>query len=195
MADADLISTDAQGDLIRIANCFSSVQRFFAGVTVCRPILHEDELGERGEQAALDGASPSEFTDGAIVELSGDERSIAAPGASGGKPLDSVGLQALRCQQFLRNEGESVALGMTLTADNAAPGYTQGTNPGEIRFESFEAVQLKLGASADTLTIKHADGKASITLKKGGEIEIKADKITLQAQGVKAELTSDMNVS
>ena len=45
--------------------------------------------------------------------------------------------------------GKVSDLGMTLTADNAAPGYIQGTNPGEIRFESFEAVQVKLGAYAD----------------------------------------------
>ena len=49
---------------------------------------------------------------------------------------------------------------------------------------------------ADTLTIEHADGKASIVLKKGGEIEIKADKITLQGKGVKAVLANNkMDVS
>src|SRR5947209_7411244 len=96
MADADLISADAQGDLIRIANCFSSVQRFFAGVTERRPILHEDELGEGGKQAALDGASPSEFADGAVVELSGAEPGIQLLAVNEGyfEPQRVVGLRA-----------------------------------------------------------------------------------------------------
>jgi hypothetical protein len=48
----------------------------------------------------------------------------------------------------------------------------------------------------EALTIEHGDGQAKIVLKKGGEIEIRASKITLATDGVTATLdSSGMDVS